>query len=434
MPLLGDVASWCSPSTSWSSFARRTKRSPAAAEHRRGELGRVARPLGADARRVQLVVGRRVAEARDGAAQPLPLAAPERRRADGRRPATRGTRRRLLEPVEDGEVAVALERLEQRGARGEPAAASIRSNSACECVALALVERGRLRVQVLEQDVVVAHRPERGAEPAQLRLQPLLPLAVEQRPRGAQERARAARGDAQLVDVLGVVADADAGVVPRAAARSCAREQRAQRADGGRRVAGRRPASSSSPSAWTSFGRGLGSPAPARRSCLPMPAQEPGVALDELGLDLLPGARDALARRAPRPSRARPRRRAPSSATRTPARRVRSRATGTSSPPRVSAGRSAKLLAGHRRPARPRSRARAARRRAAASAARGRARSRRGGGASPRRARAGGRRCRGRSRRRRAARAARRRGPAGRSRPARAASAPARASPASRGR
>ena len=71
-------------------------------------------------------------------------------------------------------------------------------------------QRGRLALQVLEQDVEIAGVPARLPEGAERRVQLGRPVGVDELPRDSQERAHAAAGDAELVEVLGV----DRSLVP----------------------------------------------------------------------------------------------------------------------------------------------------------------------------------------------------------------------------
>src|SRR5262245_51622290 len=75
------------------------------------------------------------------------------------------------------------------------------------------LEASRVTVEMLEEHVHVADRPERRAEPAELRAKRLCPFLVEQRPAGLQERTQPPRRDAHLVQVLRVAAEARAGIV-----------------------------------------------------------------------------------------------------------------------------------------------------------------------------------------------------------------------------
>src|SRR4051794_13235624 len=78
--------------------------------------------------------------------------------------------------------------------------------------AAVLRELGDLAAQAVGQDVEIAHRPEQSGEPLELGGERLQRLA-EQRTRRALDRAGAARGDPELVQVLGIRAEADARVV-----------------------------------------------------------------------------------------------------------------------------------------------------------------------------------------------------------------------------
>ncbi len=90
---------------------------------------------------------------------------------------------------------------------------------------------------MLEEDVEIAGRAERGAEPAELVAKLGGPFGVEQRPCGAQERPRAPRRDTHLVQVLGIAAEPGAGIV-REQALVLRRERGAEHIAGGASAAG----------------------------------------------------------------------------------------------------------------------------------------------------------------------------------------------------
>ena len=74
-------------------------------------------------------------------------------------------------------------------------------------------QRAHNAAHVLQQDVGVARRAESRSQPPELCTKPLAPFPVEKRPRGTQERARAAGRDAHLVKVLGIGAEARTRIV-----------------------------------------------------------------------------------------------------------------------------------------------------------------------------------------------------------------------------
>ena len=137
-------------------------------------------------------------------------------------------RLQLLEAIEQRQVAILGERCDRRPTRLLVLALE-RLDEPAELVGP--VERLDLSPDVLEQDVEVAGRPERGAEPAELVAQLGGPVGVEQRPRGAQECARPPGRDPQLMEVLGVVAEARARIV-REQALVLLRERGAEHFDG----------------------------------------------------------------------------------------------------------------------------------------------------------------------------------------------------------
>ena len=176
------------------------------------ELRCVARALDPDPRRVQLVVGRAAPEGRDRLACPPPLGSQERgeRRRLGRR------RRRLrlgdvVEPVEEGEVAIAGERLDHRAAGGGPLRVELREER--RRFDSVVAEGGDVGREPAREHVEVARRPERAAEPAELGPQRLGPRRLEQRLPGAQKRAEPPGRDAKLVEVLRIRPEARPRVV-----------------------------------------------------------------------------------------------------------------------------------------------------------------------------------------------------------------------------
>src|ERR687895_598171 len=65
----------------------------------------------------------------------------------------------------------------------------------------------------MDQDVEIPRRAEHSAEPVELGPERLRPLGYEQGTRGAEESPQAPRCDSDLVQLLRVVAEPDAGVV-----------------------------------------------------------------------------------------------------------------------------------------------------------------------------------------------------------------------------
>ena len=245
-------------------------------------------------------------------AEPLPLAAPEvgERAVLGHDARTRG---RLLEAVEQREVAVALERLRHlvrarrspapRSGRRAPRARRGRPRRACppRRAGTRAGRRGRAPARARPR----ASAARSGAPP---------PTRGRGACRDARRNARERRAATRIWWTSSTSPPTRTPGSCRRSCASCAREER--RAGRRRRSSGRRRrrASSSSPSACTTFGRASGRSAPARARRFPIRRRSSGSsALDELRLDLLPGPRHAAARRAPRPSRGRPRRAAPSS-------------------------------------------------------------------------------------------------------------------------
>ena len=256
------------------------------------EIRRVARPLDRDARGVQRVVLGIVSERLERAAHPLRLPMEDRRE---RRLVT-GQRRcgSCFEPVEQREVAVAAERLDDVTVGGR-ALLLERLQQARRGAGVA-AERSDLRPQAAEHDVEVARRAEMPAEPADLRAQRRRPVGLDERARGAEERPQAARRHPELVQVLGIVAPARAGIVS---------EQRPvlglERDP--ERLAGRRalPALAGRPRPPPGRARGRASAA-ARRSSGAGPAQlllelaqRALVAVEQLDLELAEAAGDVLA-------------------------------------------------------------------------------------------------------------------------------------------
>src|SRR5207249_138380 len=78
-----------------------------------------------------------------------------------------------------------------------------------------LSELCRVRLEMREENVEVASRRQLAPEPLQLRTQTFRPLCVQQRTRRAQRGSGPARGDTQLMDLLGRAAEARARIVPR---------------------------------------------------------------------------------------------------------------------------------------------------------------------------------------------------------------------------
>ena len=79
--------------------------------------------------------------------------------------------------------------------------------------ALARLQSVDLLTQPLHEDVEVADRPERGPQPGQLGAQGLAPFGVEELAGGPEDRSEASRRDAELVELLRVLAEARPGIV-----------------------------------------------------------------------------------------------------------------------------------------------------------------------------------------------------------------------------
>ena len=199
-----------------------------------------------------------------------------------------------LEPVEQREVAIAAQRLDDVpvgiGAVGlEP------REQACRRLCV-VAERGHLCPQPVEHHVEVARRAEVAAEPAELLAQRLRPLAIDERARRAEKRPQPPGRDAELMQVLGIVAAAGAGVVgeecpilglERDPERLARRGVLRQLGRFGRAVQVERPVELRLQLAGL-VGAGLA-------QLLGEPAQRPLVALEQLDLDLPEAAGDPLA-------------------------------------------------------------------------------------------------------------------------------------------
>ena len=75
------------------------------------------------------------------------------------------------------------------------------------------IELGSLRAQVLAEHVDVASEPKLVAQPGQLVAKGLGPGRLQKRRRGSQHRPQAPRCDAELVELLGVFAEAHSRIV-----------------------------------------------------------------------------------------------------------------------------------------------------------------------------------------------------------------------------
>ena len=119
---------------------------------------------------------------------------------------------RLLEPVEQGHVAVRVERLEH-------GAASVRQRvfelveDPPEDAPLAGIEGVRVVAQVVDEHVQVPHRAQHPAQPTELEPQRLRPVAVQQLATHSQERPQPPRGHAHIVELLGIAAEPRSGIV-----------------------------------------------------------------------------------------------------------------------------------------------------------------------------------------------------------------------------
>ena len=116
------------------------------------------------------------------------------------------------QPVEEGDVAGAGHGVEQ-GGPGHLPLLHQPADDAGRARGVVLGQGGGLAPEPLEEDVGVADGAQGPAQPLQLAHQLGQPLRVEERLERLQVGAQAAGADPGLVDVLGVVADAHAGVV-----------------------------------------------------------------------------------------------------------------------------------------------------------------------------------------------------------------------------
>ena len=128
-----------------------------------------------------------------------PLLARERRLGSG------------LEPVEQREVAIAPQRLDDIPI-GVGAVVLEPREQACRRLCV-VSERRHLCPQPVEHHVEVARRPEMAAEPAELLPERLGPLAIDERARRAEKCPQPPGRDAELMQVLRIVAAAGTRVV-----------------------------------------------------------------------------------------------------------------------------------------------------------------------------------------------------------------------------
>src|SRR5437899_1242715 len=108
----------------------------------------------------------------------------------------------LFEPVEKSEVALVRERRDCLRVRVRSFLLE-RRHQLTGGLAFR-PQRRDVALEMLDEDVEVARRTERRAEPAELGAEPLRPVGIEDRASRAEKRARAAGSDAQLVKVLGI--------------------------------------------------------------------------------------------------------------------------------------------------------------------------------------------------------------------------------------
>ena len=117
----------------------------------------------------------------------------------------------MVEPVEEGEVAIAGEALDHGSARGGPLRVELREERRrFDAVVAQCVD---IRREPARQHVEVARRPERAPDPPELGPQRLGPRWLEQRPPGAEKRAEPPGRDAKLVEVLRIRPEARPRVV-----------------------------------------------------------------------------------------------------------------------------------------------------------------------------------------------------------------------------
>ena len=116
-----------------------------------------------------------------------------------------------FEPVEQREVAIAPQRLGDIPVG--VGAVGLEPGEQARCRLGVVSERRHLGAQPLEHHVEVARRPEMAAEPAELLAERLGPLAIDERAGRAEKCPQPPGRDAELMQVLGIVAAAGAGVV-----------------------------------------------------------------------------------------------------------------------------------------------------------------------------------------------------------------------------
>ena len=186
-------------------------------------LGRVPAALRQDPHRVQRGVGRVVVELADRPLQLAPGLPHERGEVVGVLFVVvlilvRALRReryvdgRVHETVEDREVPVGPQRAQQGEASRVPMLAQSLEQPLAR-VAIIVGALGEACLQPVAQHLGVAHVAEKPAEPLELVTDRVAPRFVQQGTERAEVRTESAGGDARLVDVFGVVAEAHARIV-----------------------------------------------------------------------------------------------------------------------------------------------------------------------------------------------------------------------------
>ena len=201
-------------------------------------------------------------------------------------------RERVLERVEKREVACACERGEETTPR--------RPARAVECphelasFRRVTAESAHLGVQVLDQDVEVAHGSERTAQPAQLGAERPGRLLVEEIAACAQKCPQPPGRDAELMQLLGVGAEPRSGIVREQLLRLLA-EAGAQHGRGRGAVAAlRRLGLELEIESLEDLGPGLTVGCPGSAQGLLEAPQRLLVAVEQLHLELLEAARNTL--------------------------------------------------------------------------------------------------------------------------------------------
>ncbi len=118
---------------------------------------------------------------------------------------------RLLDPIEQREIALLRQRLDHGGSRLSPPSLETLHEAACRSSLVA--QSGDLTSNPFDEHVEIAGRPERRAQPPELASQLVRPLLVDERPCRPQECASPARRDPHLVKILGIRAEPSPRIV-----------------------------------------------------------------------------------------------------------------------------------------------------------------------------------------------------------------------------